>query len=368
MNLLDSRFFRVYIIPGAVLQSVMVGGGYGTGREIVEYFTQYGFLGGLLGLGISLTMLAVVIALTFELSRLYKVYDYRNFIKQLLGQVWFIFEIMLVLMLLLVMAVLAAACGNILQDNFGIPYAVGILGMMLVVGGLTFYGRDMVAKALTYWSFYLYGVFIVMLLAVFNVGGKEILHAVQTAEIVDGWAVSGFKYAMYNLAGIPALLYIARVFETRREAMTSGVIAAVIALLPALAFHIAFLSSYPAIIDQAIPVYWLMGKFGMSILLVFYSVMLFGTFIETGAGSMQGLNERIDARQLERGRAVLNPWMHGLIAIFVIGLSALLSQVGITNLIAKGYGTLAWGFMLVYVLPLLTIGVYKVVVHNRDST
>jgi uncharacterized membrane protein YkvI len=42
---LNTRFFRVYIIPGAVFQSVMIGGGYGTGREIVEYFTCYGFFG-----------------------------------------------------------------------------------------------------------------------------------------------------------------------------------------------------------------------------------------------------------------------------------------------------------------------------------
>ena len=52
-DFLNTRFFRIYIIPGAVFQSVMIGGGYGTGREIVEYFTSYGFLGGLFGLCIA---------------------------------------------------------------------------------------------------------------------------------------------------------------------------------------------------------------------------------------------------------------------------------------------------------------------------
>ncbi len=67
---LNTRFFRVYIVPGAVFQSVMVGGGYGTGREIVEYFTSYGFLGGLLGLGIAFVCMASILALTFEFARL----------------------------------------------------------------------------------------------------------------------------------------------------------------------------------------------------------------------------------------------------------------------------------------------------------
>ena len=52
-GLFDSRFFRVYIVPGAVFQSIMVGGGYGTGREIVEYFTSYGATGGLFAIGVA---------------------------------------------------------------------------------------------------------------------------------------------------------------------------------------------------------------------------------------------------------------------------------------------------------------------------
>ncbi|MEX0742436.1 MAG: M56 family metallopeptidase, partial [Phycisphaeraceae bacterium] len=47
-DILNSRFVRVYLIPGAIFQSVLVGGGYGTGREIVEFFTRFGALGGLL--------------------------------------------------------------------------------------------------------------------------------------------------------------------------------------------------------------------------------------------------------------------------------------------------------------------------------
>ena len=53
-------------MPGLVFQGVLIGGGYGTGREIVEYFMQWGPLGGLLGLFfISLPVWAVILAVTF---------------------------------------------------------------------------------------------------------------------------------------------------------------------------------------------------------------------------------------------------------------------------------------------------------------
>ncbi len=356
----DSRFLRVYIVPGAVYQSVMVGGGYGTGREIVEYFTGYGVLGGLLGLGVSFVTVALTLALTFELSRLFRAYDYRNFFKGLLGPGWVVYELLIILQFLLVLAVLASAAGNISRDSLDIPYMVGLAVMLAVIAVLTFYGREVVEKALTFWSAFLYVVFIAFFIMIFRNEGDAIRAQVAVAEVAPGWAVSGFKYALYNLAAVPLLLYVARDFETRRESMTSGVIGALIALLPATVFHFAFFSAYPAILERAIPVYWLLGTYGSTLFLVVYSVMLFGTFIETGAGLLQGINERIDAFLVEKRGIPLGGGAHAAIAVAAVVVSAVLSLWGITNLIAKGYGTMAWVFFVIYIIPLVTIGVARI--------
>jgi len=360
-NFLNSRFFKVYVVPGAVFQSVMVGGGYGTGREIVEYFTSYGFLGGLLGLGIAFACMATILALTFEFARLFQVYDYRNFFKNLVGRGWVLFEALMILLFLLVLAVLASAAGNILQDNFGISYVAGLSIMLVVVGVLTFFGRDVIARVLTFWSFFLYAVFFTFFITVFSNNWAPIGEAVRHAQIIDGWWQSGFRYALYNIAAAPLLLYVARVFETRKEAIGSGVIAGAIAMTPALVFQVAFFAAYPEILEQPIPTYWMMGQLGMSVLLVVYSIMLFGTFIETGAGMLQGINERIDAYLEEKRGKGLSRATHAMIAVSSIGVSAILSLWGITNLIARGYGSMAWGFLFVYVIPLLTIGLYRII-------
>ena len=47
----------------------MIGGGYGTGREVVEYFTRFGAGPGLLGLALAGVGIAVVFALSLELAR-----------------------------------------------------------------------------------------------------------------------------------------------------------------------------------------------------------------------------------------------------------------------------------------------------------
>jgi uncharacterized membrane protein YkvI len=342
----------------------MVGGGYGTGREIVEYFTAYGALGGVLGLGIAFAALALILALTFEFSRLFRVYDYRSFFKRLLGRGWIAFEVLIILQFLLILAVLASAAGNILRDRLGMPYGAGLLIMLAVIGVLTFYGRGVIAKVLTFWSFFLYAVFIAFLISVFRNDWTPIAEAFNRAEIVSGWWRSGLKYALYNLAVAPLLLYVVRGFESRAEALRSGVIAGAIAIVPALVFQIAFFAAYPEVLGQAIPVYWMMTQLGMTVLLVIYSVMLFGTFIETGAGMLQGINERIDAYLMEQRGRGLSRTAHAGLAIFAIVVSALLSLWGITKLIAEGYGTMAWGFLAVYVIPLLTIGLYRIVMNR----
>jgi uncharacterized membrane protein YkvI len=235
-DFLERRFFRVYIVPGAVFQSVMVGGGYGTGREIVEYFTSYGAIGGLLGIVVAYLVLTSVLAVTFEFARQFKAYDYRSFFKQLLGRGWIAYEILNVLLFLLILAVLASAAGNILRNEFDIPYGVGLLILLSVVGVLAFFGQKYIAKVLTLWSFFLYAVFLAFFIAVFSRDGVSLEAAFEIADTRNGWAWSGFKYALYNLAIAPLLLYVVRGFETRGEALRSGAVAGAIALVPAAAF------------------------------------------------------------------------------------------------------------------------------------
>ena len=48
--MLKSQTFQKYFLPGFVFQSVVIGGGYGTGRELVEFFLTDGPAAGLIGI------------------------------------------------------------------------------------------------------------------------------------------------------------------------------------------------------------------------------------------------------------------------------------------------------------------------------
>ena len=86
--------FRKYFLPGFIFQSLIIGGGYGTGREIVEFFLKFGPLHGLWNMLITTIIWSVVLALCFELCRIGKTYNYQLFIKNLLGKFWIAYEVL----------------------------------------------------------------------------------------------------------------------------------------------------------------------------------------------------------------------------------------------------------------------------------
>ena len=364
-----NQFIRIYILPGIMLQSVIIAGGYGTGREAVEYFSGFGMASGIYGLLLATVCIAVAFVLSLEVARVHKVYDYRKFFQVLLGRGWFIYEILLVLLFMLIIAVIGSAAGTLLQSELGLPEQAGAALMLIAVTVLVFYGRELVTRLLTYWSLLLYLVFLSYLTMVFLTLGDEVAAGfAASSNAVDssaGWVMSSLQYAGYNITAIPVILYCALAIKTRRQVVIAGICGAVMAMLPGLMLHISFAALYPDILDEPLPIYRLLEALDAKLLTLAYLLVLFGTFVETGAGNLQGFVERLDGWWRERRGRPLGRKVHATVAALAMLLAGGLANLGVVTLIAEGYGTLAWGFMAVYALPLLTIGVYKIVLQER---
>ncbi len=358
------RFLKIYFIPGAVLQSVMIGGGYGTGRELVEFFTLHGIGNGFAGQLLATVLVSTIFALTLGLAVRYGTYDYRSFFKLLLGRFWFLFEIVLLLLIVLVLAVMGSAAGGIMEDTLGLPNRLGAIVMLVAVVILTFFGRELITRVLAGWSVLLYAVFLAYFVAVVSGLSEGDIGDKLDWQFETAWMVSALQYALYNVSAVPIILYAARAIETEQQAYVSGCVGGVIAMVPGMLFHLSFVGAYPEILEATLPVYTMFGNLAMPVLYGLYLVVLFGTFIETGAGDIQGIIERIDAWWAERRGVTLKRVQHAVVAGVTMIIAGVLSDFGIVDLIAEGYGTLAWGFLFVYLIPLFTIGVYRLITER----
>ena len=349
---------RRLLLPGFVFQSVVIAGGYGTGRELVEFFLSEGPLGGLIAMGVSTLLWSLVCVVTYELARVARTFDYRSFFRSLLGPGWLAYEAAYVVLMLLILAVIAAASGSILEETFGVPYWWGVLGIMAAVGGLAFGGSRLIEGVMTGWSVVLYAAYLVLFFWSFRRFGPDILESFGAAEAGREWAIAGVRYAAYNVALIPALLFPVRHLRSRRETVLAGTLAGPIAMIPGFLFFLAMVGQYPLILDRPVPANHLLEVLGSRTFQILFQVVLFGTLIETGTGLVHGVNERIAHAFKERGRG-LPPLARTILGVALLVAGTMLAGVGLVDLIARGYGTLTWVFLVVYVIPVLTVGVRR---------
>src|SRR5688572_31705216 len=190
-----SGFFRRYLLPGFVFEAAVIGGGYATGRELVEFFLPAGPLGGLLGMGVSMFVWSAVLAVSFELARRARTYDYRSFLKLLLGRGWFLFEIAYLLLIVLILAVMGAAAGEIAQSLFGVPKLVGSLLMIAGVALVLFLSSAAIERFLSLTVGYLYLVYLVFVVWSVVAFGGRIEAALGAEPIGHRWFMAGVTYA-----------------------------------------------------------------------------------------------------------------------------------------------------------------------------
>lgn len=309
---------------------------------------------------VAMIIWSLVLAISFELARIGKSYDYRTFIKTILGKGWPVYEIVYGIGLVLVISVLGSASGKLASTMFGLPEIAGIIIMMIMVGMLAFFGTGLIEKVLSFWSIGLYIAFFFLIMACLWVFGDQIMKNIIVYTEGSSWLIGGIKYSAYNIGIMPAMIYVVRHFDNRKEALISGTVAGALTMIPGFFIYIAMLSSYPEIINESIPINYLLSTLGLPAFMLIFQIILFGTFIETGVGLIHGFNERIAGVYKEKNKEMPRSLRAG-IAITVLVISIFIADaIGIVALIAKGYGALTWGYMLAFVVPVLTIGVYKI--------
>jgi len=277
------------------------------------------------------------------------------------------FELVYVVMLAMVLAVIAAASGSLAQEYLHLPRASGIATLLLTVVLFAFHGRNWVTRILAYKALILCAVFLVYFLLVVHQSSDRIIAQFMNREIVPGWATGAMRYSLYASVVIPTMLFATVAIETRRQAFASGTASAIAGILPAVLLHVSFGAGYPEVVTQAIPTYWMIASLKMPVLTVAYIVVLFGSLFDVGIGFIQSVNERVDGWSMEhRGRKVDRQTRAGIAFLCVLA-SGGLSLVGIVPLIAQGYSTMAYAFLLLFVGPLLSKGVYRLACAPRAA-
>ena len=368
--------YAKYILPGVLLQSVLIGGGYATGREIYSYGAKFGAMGWISGLTIGIGF-ALFAFLTFEICRIYKVYDYKNYIRQVIGPLWPVMDILTVLIAIVLIAVMAAATGSIFEQ-VGLPNILGSVVIVFLCGLLNFKGSKVIEKFESVGTVLLYGGYILFTIIVLvKKGGNipQVFEAMDTSAVGGSVTLplciwTGILYVAYNINAIPMGMFSLTRQTKRKETLVSGIIAGLLMVIPWFLSYFAMMCFYgdTSIVGADVATPWMemiKAVNGGPVLLGLFSLVMGWTLVETATGCIHMIIDRFDVALAERGNAKMSDRKRGLITVATLIAALLLSRIGVVTLIEKGYSYLSYGFILFYLLPTLIIGGYKILRHKE---
>jgi len=357
---IQSSWFQRYLLPGFAFKAVVIGGGYATGRELAEFFLPSGPRGGLLAIVLAMVIWSGVCAVTFALAYAGSSWNYRAFFKNLLGPGWVVFEICYLLFIILILAVFGAAAGAIGTALMGWPPLAGTLCLIVCISAVTAYGTGSVEQLFKWVSIFLYGVYGVFVALSFFAFGERILATLSTPTPRDGWVLGGLTYAAYNVVGAVIILPVLRHLKSTKNALLAGALAGPLAMIPALLFFVCMMAYFPQIGSEPLPSDFLLRQLNFPAFHYLFQLMIFLALLESGTGCVHAFNERVaEAYAARTGENLSKIARLSITGALLLGSIFLAARFGLVTLIARGYRGLAYLFLGVFVLPVMTLGLWR---------
>ena len=365
----QSSWFQRFLLPGFAFKAVIIGGGYATGRELAEFFVSVGPWGGLLAMALSTVLFSLICVVTFLFARMTQSMDYRHFFRNLVGPFWVLFEAAYMFSFILILAVYGAAAGAIGVAMFGWPPLAGVLCLIASIAAFTTFGNRSVEWLFKYASFFLYAVYALFVFFVLYRFGDRAIQGFAVPSESDGWILAGVTYTNYNVFAAVVILPMLRHLTSTRDAVIAGLLAGPLTMIAAVLFFTCMMAWYPAIGSEVLPADFMLRQLGLPLLHATFQIMIFMALLQSGVSSVHAINERIAGYLADRGRRDFSPSARlACTSVLLVVAIFAAQQFGLVDLIAKGYRALAWMILVTFVLPLLTIGLWRLAKRRAAPT
>ncbi len=277
----------------AVYVGTVVGAGFATGREIVEFFTRFGFIG-LIGILISGYIFISQGSKLMRISAKIGATSYQEFNIFLFGRVFgSIINVIMLIMLLGVCAVMLSGAGAVFSEQLGLSRSFGLiltlsLSIIVMIVGIKglFAANTIVVPLMISFSF------ILMVISMQLPNFFDQLLFIPYVD--DGWksVVAPFSYTALNLGLAQAVLVpVAAEIRDEQTVKWGGIIGGVALTLILLSSHFT-LVMLPNVEAFEIPMAVVMKNLAAG-LYSLYILIIYGEIFTSVIGNVFGLERQI---------------------------------------------------------------------------
>lgn len=329
-------------IAGAFV-GLIVGAGFASGQEIMQYFTSFG-LKGIIG-GIIAAIAFSLLGMTFtQLGHKMQTTSHKGVIYHICGRyVGAILDFLITFFLFGVAVVMFAGSGATFHQMFGIPTMVGSIIMVVLTIATLLLNLKSILNVIAIITPYLLGIiFIILIYSLFtmDISFSEANSIAQDQpSAASNWLMGALLYVSYNLAaGAAILIVMGGMVENRKTAGLGGILGGITLGVLILLIHLAMFAKMDVVAGMDMPTLELANQIHPAVGILM-AIALLGMMYNTAVGMFLTFTVRF----VPTDSKAFKP------TVILVGIAGFIaSLLGFTQLVAKVYSTMGYiGFALI---------------------
>lgn len=283
---------RLMLVMGYL--GAVIGAGFASGQEIVQFFVAYG-LYGMKGALVATGLFALCGGMLLYMAHRWQVSNYQDMLKKMMGERTGLFiDFLLAIFLFLGISTMMSASGAVFYEHLYLPKGLGVFLAYILVIAFLFTGR----KGLII-SYNVLVPFKVILLLIISCYAAFFLEK-QTMEMYTAfmcpaeprfWLLASLLYVAYNFALALVVLSEYQTLGQAGDSITGAIWGGLILGVLVLVNYMALYKFVPVIMQYEVPMLYVAGKISLTAKYV-YTLVLWVGILTTAIANAYGFTQR----------------------------------------------------------------------------
>ncbi len=343
---------------GSAFIGVIVGAGFASGQEILQYFTSFGTLG-ILAAIMSTVLFSYLGMVLVWLGSHTKTTSHKDVIFRISGRyLGTVIDYILLFTLFGVGVVMIAGAGSNLNQQFGLPFYVGttLMTILVILTGFLKVNRVVSIIGSITPVLIAFVVFVAIYSFITMDGSFASLNQVAQSipTTLPNWFISSVNYVSFNVAvGASMAIVMGGVEKNPKTAAIGGLVGGLVLGLLIILMHLAIFSKIEEVGTLDMPMLGIVNNVS-PVLGTVMALVIFGMIYNTAMGMFYAFT----ARFAESGTKKFKTFF---VITMIVGYLA--SYVGFTGLVAYFYPLIGYlGIILMFAL-----GIAPIIIKKQDK-
>lgn len=328
---------------GGAFVGLIVGAGFASGQEIMQYFTSFGIMG-IVGALIATVVFAFLGMTLAQLGSQLQTTSHKGVIYHIGGRyIGFVLDFLITFFLFGVAVVMFAGSGSTFEQMFSINPMVGSIVMLVAtIGTLLLNVKNIINIIAVVTPYLMVVIFIILIYSLFtmdiSISEADEIAKTQNAA-ASNWFMGALLYVSYNIAaGAAILIVMGGTLKDIKVAGLGGVFGGIMLGLLIILINVTMFVKMDVVAGVDMPTLEL-AKQIHPVVGVLMAISLLGMMYNTAVGMLYAFTVRFVAPE----HKMFKP------ALILVGIAGFLASfVGFTTLVGKVYATMGYlGFTLI---------------------